>query len=123
MTEGRKRANDFLREYYALTDEEPCMRALLDEADGLRNDLGGELPPPLDFAGDLRERLMTVQAMRRMMESVSAVLSDSEKSVMRGVYRDRLSADELAADLNRERSDIYRIKNRMLDRVSRVLGA
>ncbi len=123
MNGSRKRANDFLKEYFKSTEEEPYMLSVLEETDGLKKELGGVLPAVLDISDGIRGRLMAIEAMRRMMDSVSAVLPETETRVMHGIYRDGLSADELAADLNCERSAVYRVKNRLLDRVGRLLGA
>ena len=123
MTECRKKADEFLKEFYASSDDEAYMLSVVEEADSLKNELGGELPAGLGFTEDVRGRLISLELMRRVMDSVYSVLSDSETQVMHGVYRDGLSVDELSADLDRERSDVYRIKNRLLDRVGRLLGA
>ena len=122
MTECRKKADEFLKEFYASSDDEAYMLSVVEEADSLKNELGGELPAGLGFTEDVRGRLISLELMRRVMDSICGALSESEKQVMQGVYRDRLSADQIAADLDRERSEIYRIKNRMLDRIGRLLG-
>ncbi len=122
MNESKKRADGFLREYFTAAGEEPYMLAVLEETDGLKKELGKGTPEFCDLTPGIRARLVTIEAMHRIMDAVGAVLRDEETDVLHGLYRDGLSIEDLAADLNRGRSVIYRIRDRMLDRVSRLLG-
>ena len=144
MTQKRKAASDFLKEYRIIKNQ----KRIIDEQMFSVSELYRELINTSSFAyskgkgsdkhfnsykksleekmDELILRRNTLMLRQRTIESVVRNLNKTEAAVIRGFYIDgdgKRAADMLMVELEYEKSHIYRKKDRALDSISQMIDA
>ena len=115
VKERRKKAHDFIVDVYGFLDAEPKMKKMLCLMGSVE---GGE-----KGVEEIKKRLEENTARREMLDILMSGLDKNEKRVIVGFFSEKLCAEDLSVDLSCERSEIYRIKDRALDKVGAYIGA
>ena len=119
---NRNMARDFLTSSFSAIGDEAMLSEMLSQCDSLVKNVGADIPPELDRSEKIRKNLAEITARRNMIELVMSGLLPGEKQVINGFFRDGISAEEIAENVCCERSEVYRIKDRALDKIVRYIG-
>lgn len=142
MTQKRKAASDFLKEYRIIKSQKKIIdeqmfsiselyRELINSSSFTQGTQKGSEKHFNSYKKSLEEKMdelilrrNTLMLRQRTIESVVRNLNKTEATVIRGFFMDgdgKRAADILMEDLEYEKSQIYRIKDRALDSISEMI--